>query len=436
MPTTSARPTKIDLDTTTPTPTMKPLLERELPSLIALRRELHAHPELSFHEKRTSEVVLRELKAIGIETKSGFCKDHGGTGVLGYLPASTSDGNKLPAVGLRADMDALPIVENTQKPYSSCNPGVMHACGHDGHTTMLVGAARVLSKINRPRPVLFCFQPAEEGGGGADRMCKEGAIGGAKKGGLGNPVEKMFGLHGWPQLPLGSVATKSGPLLASVDDFIVTIRGTQSHGAYPQLGRDPVVASAHIITALQTIASRNIGPLESVVVTVAAINAGTANNIIPEEVRFIGTVRTLKASIKTLARERFFAIVESTAASLGCKAEIEWHDGYPVTSNDAKVTDEFFAVAQRVLNSPTITDMDGMVPAAGSKPSPILRLDQPTMGGEDFAYYGHHVPTCFFFLGLKPNGATNVPTLHQAEFDFNDDALGLGIEIMASLALA
>jgi amidohydrolase len=387
-------------------------IEHELPSLVELRHDLHAHPELSYHEERTSRVVQRELAAAGVEFRAGIA----GTGVLGYLPA-TEPAEGRGAVALRADMDALPIVEQTGRAYSSCNPGVMHACGHDGHTTILIGAARVLAKVKRPRPVAFVFQPAEEGGGGADKMCREGVLAGEAKGGLGVPVEKMFGLHGWPTFEVGKVATKAGPLLAATDDFVVTVRGTQSHGAYPHFGNDAILASAQIITALQSIASRNVGPLDSVVVTVGAINAGTANNIIPEEVKFIGTVRTLRAETRELARRRFFAVVEGVAASLGCRAEIVWHEGYPVTHNEPVATEEFLTVARSTLG-------DGNVHV----------VESATMGGEDFSYYGHHVPACFYFLGLKPAGAEAYPTLHQPDFDFNDDALGVGVRLMCELA--
>jgi len=409
---------------------IRPLIQAELPGLRAIRHDLHAHPELSFDEKRTSGVVQRELAALNIAFKAGL---GGGTGVLGYLPASTPEGNKLKSVALRADMDALPITEETGKAYASCNPGVMHACGHDGHTAMLIGAARILSKAQRPQPVTFVFQPAEEGGGGANLMCKEGCLcgeisggsgggggsGGSGGSGMGNPVGSIFGLHGWPTFEVGKVASKPGPILAATDDFTVTVRGTQSHGAYPHYGNDPIVAAAHIITALQTIAARNVGPLDSVVVTVGAISAGTANNIIPQEVTFIGTVRTLRNETKTLAKRRFIGITEGTARALGCEARVDYIDGYPVTENDPDATERFFCVARQALG--------------GDKTE---RIDQATMGGEDFSYYGHHVPACFFFLGLRPRNAETYPTLHQPDFDFNDDALPVGIEMLCELALA
>ncbi|CAG1001824.1 amidohydrolase [Phycisphaerales bacterium] len=393
---------------------LKKLIAEELPALIRLRHDLHRHPELSMKEERTSRLVQRELAAAGIEFKAGLA---GGTGVLGYLPATEPVKGERPTVALRADMDALPIEEQTGKEYSSTCKGVMHACGHDGHTTILLGAARVLAKSKRPRPVTLVFQPAEEGGGGGDLMCREGVLGGKGVGGLGEPVGRIYGLHGWPTIEVGKVATRPGPLLASTDDFVVTVNGVQSHGAYPHFGNDPIVASAHIITALQTIASRNVGPLDSVVVTVGQINAGTANNIIPETVTFIGTVRTLNADTRALAKRRFYEIVEGTAHSLGCEAVIDWHEGYPITENEPEATERFFGVARGALGADRVE-----------------LVESATMGGEDFSYYGRHVPACFFFLGLRPRGAKGYPTLHQPDFDFNDEALPVGIEMMCELA--
>ncbi|MFN5945733.1 MAG: M20 family metallopeptidase [Phycisphaerae bacterium] len=397
------------------TQSLPDLIAAELPQLRQIRHELHMHPELCFEEKYTSSVVQRELTAAGIRFKAGLGK---GTGVLGYLPASNPADETKGAIGLRADMDALPITERTGKSYSSRTEGKMHACGHDGHTTMLIGAAKVLSKLHRPRPVAFVFQPAEEGGGGAEIMCDEGALAGESGGGLGAPVRMMFGLHGWPTVEVGKVASKVGPLLAATDDFEVTIKGTQAHGAYPHFGNDPIVASAQIINALQTIVSRNASPLDAVVCTVGAINAGTADNIIPETCKFIGTIRTLRPQMRTLAKERFFSIVENTAQALGCSAQIKWMPGYPVTMNDAEATDTFFRIARGAFGGDCVDT-----------------IEQPTMGGEDFAYYGQRVPACFFLLGLKPRGASTYPTLHQPDFDFNDDALPIGIRALTECAL-
>lgn len=411
---------------------LKSVIEPELPSLTELRRDLHAHPELSMKEHRTSRVVQQELARLGIAFKAGL---GGGTGVVAHLPATEPTPAGAKAVALRADMDALPIRELTGKPYASTVDGVMHACGHDGHTTILLGAARVLSRLkHRPRPISFLFQPAEEYGGGGDIMCREGVLAGGtpheKSGGLGPPIGEIYGLHGWPQLPLGTIATKSGPIMAAVDDFVITIRGTQCHGAYPHLGHDPILAAAQVVTALQSVASRNVGPLDSVVVTVGQINAGTANNIIPETCTLVGTVRTLKDATKKIAKQRFFSIVEGVAAAMGCRAEINWQDGYPVTENHPDATERIVSVASRVLGT-----------------AKVIRAEHATMGGEDFSFYGKHVPACFFFLGLNPviNGLSRAsggsadgefPSLHQPTFDFNDDALLPGIELFCAVATA
>ncbi|MFG0328114.1 MAG: M20 family metallopeptidase [Phycisphaerales bacterium JB037] len=385
-----------------------------LAPVVALRHELHQRPELSYQETNTARRIVGELEALGIEHRPGMA---GGTGTLAHLPATRPGARG--SVALRADIDALPIHERTGKPYASQSPGVMHACGHDGHTAILLGVARVLSQLeDRPNPVTLIFQPAEEGGGGGERMCDEGCLRGEGAGGLGPPVRRIFGLHGWPELPLGVVSTRPGPLLAATDDFVVNIRGEQAHAAYPHLGHDPVLAAAHVITALQSIASRSVDPLDSVVVTVAAIHGGTANNIIPDTVQFLGTIRTLTPAARALANERFKSVAEHAAASLGCHAEVHLEPGYPVTSNDPALVEEFFAAARTALGE----DRVRLAPAPG-------------MGGEDFSYYGQHVPACFFLLGLKPEGADSYPQLHQPDFDFNDDAIPTGIEMMCRLAL-
>lgn len=397
---------------------LRALIDREIPSLIELRRDLHMHPELAYEERRTSAVVQRELRAVGAHVKSGLGK---GTGVVGYLPrtgGTPAGAGERTSVALRADMDALPITEATGKAYASCTPGVMHACGHDGHTTILIGAARVLSKVARQRPVTLIFQPAEENGGGAEVMCQQGCLAGEHGGGLGEPVARIYGLHGWPTVEIGKVASRFGPLLAATDEFDVTIRGRQCHGAYPHQGMDPIVASAHVITALQSIASRNVAPQDSIVVTVGVIQAGTASNIIPSECRIVGTIRTLRDSTRRLAKERFFAVVEGGARALGCEAHITWAEGYPVTENERETTERFFGAARRLFGEDRVEV-----------------VEHATMGGEDFSYYGRHVPACFFLLGQRPRHAASYPTLHQPDFDFNDDAIMMGVEMMCELAL-
>ncbi|MEM1330473.1 MAG: M20 family metallopeptidase [Planctomycetota bacterium] len=401
---------------------LRDLIDEELPGLIEFRRDLHRHPEMMFEERRTASRVAASLAEAGVEHKSGIAAETPGgegTGLIGHLAAT--GGSNRPAVALRADMDALPIEELTGKPYASGNPGVMHACGHDGHTTILLGTARVLSKLSdRPNPVTFVFQPAEEGGAGGEKMCRDGALAGAQGGGLGPKVGRIFGLHGWPQLPLGTVQTRPGPLLAATDDFLVTVRGVGGHAAYPHLARDPIVAASHIVTALQSLSSRTVSPVDSVVCTVGRINGGSANNVIPDTTEIEGTVRTLRGETRATAERRFKEIVSRTAEAFGCTAEIDWQPGYPVTSNDPEQVERFFRVARAAIGEERV----GVAP-------------EPGMGGEDFSYYGDHAPACFFLLGLCPDGAdpAKIPQLHQPGFDFNDDAIAAGVELMVSLAL-
>ena len=390
-------------------------VDADLERLASLRREFHRHPELSNAERATAQRIEAELRDIGLETKTGFGRN--GTGVIAFLPASAPTHT---TVALRADIDALPITETTGKPWASATPGVMHACGHDGHTAILLGAARVLAGLeHRRHNVLFIFQPAEEDGGGAEVMCEQGVLRGSAGGGLGQPVTRIFGLHGWPRMPLGVVGTRPGPMMASTDDFDVRIVGKGGHAAMPHLARDPIVAASAIIMALQTIASRSINPCEAGVVTVGQIEAGTANNIIPETARLVGTIRALTDETRSILGERFRAVVQDTAAAHGCTADISWHPGYPVTANDADTTEHFFAVARQTLGQ----DRVELVP-------------EPSMGGEDFSYYGRHVPACFYLLGLLPRGvdADAVPLLHQPGFDFNDDAIATGVRVMCALA--
>ncbi len=393
------------------TPDLRRRIAAELESLRAIRHDLHAHPELGYREVRTSGVVSAELTRLNIAHATGLA---GGTGIVATLPATTG-ASAAPAIGLRADMDALPIHEETGLKYASTTPGLMHACGHDGHTTILLGAARILSAIPRPRPVTLVFQPAEEGGGGAERLCDEGALDGRI---LGPRVEKMFGLHGWPDLELGKISTRPGPLLASTDEIRIRIVGEQSHAAYPHYSRDPIVAAAHVVVALQSVVSRNTSPLDACVVTLGTIKGGTATNIIPQHVTLSGTIRSLRPEVRQHARQRVREIAEGVAAGMGCRAEVELDEGYPVTYNDPALTERFFEIARSALGADRV---------------PLTPF--PTMGGEDFSYYAQRVPAVFFCLGLRPAGAKSYPTLHQPDFDFNDDALSLGVEMMCRAAI-
>ena len=370
-----------------------------------IRQDIHRHPEIAYTETRTAGVICDELTALGIEHRTGLA---GGTGVLAHLPGG--DG---PPVALRADMDALPITERTGKPYASTNEGVMHACGHDGHTAILLGTAAVLNTMTLPRPVTLVFQPAEEGGAGGKRMVEDGALDGSV---LGPKVEEIFGLHCWPEERLGCVGTIPGPMLAATDELNITITGAQAHAAAPHTGVDPIVAAAHVVTALQAIVSRNTDPLDACVVTVGMFSAGSAPNVIPESATLRGTIRTLTPEQRVLARTRVTETAQRVAQGLGCTAEVNLVEGYPVTHNNADLAARVHTIAERALGAPQVT--------------PVAR---PIMGGEDFSFYGDHARACFFFLGLCPEGET-YPLVHTPEFDFNDDALATGIEMMVRCA--
>ncbi|GAB5497255.1 MAG: M20 aminoacylase family protein [Phycisphaerales bacterium] len=398
------------------TASVKDCIASELPELIEIRHDLHKHPELMWQEERTSAVVQQELSKLGIEFKSGLA---GGTGVVGYLPATSGD-KDAPSVALRADMDALPITEETGLPYSSTRDGLMHACGHDGHTTILLGAARVLAKTeHRPNPVTLVFQPAEEGGGGGQRFCKEGMLEGSAGGGVGNRVGRIYGLHGWPNEKVGTVKTRPGPLMASTDEFLITVRGKGGHAAWPHLANDPVVAASAIVMSLQTLVSRNTSPVDSAICTIGRIQGGTVDNVIPEAVELEGTTRALTPEMRKLAEQRVREISEHVARAHGCTIDIHWNVGYPVVKNDPAMVDRFIPLAGEVLGEKN-----------------VFHAETPVMGGEDFAYYAEHVPACFYFLGLRPEGADHFPELHTPRFDFNDDAIAVGVEMMSRLAMS
>ena len=390
---------------------IRELVRRELPALVALRRDLHAHPEVGYEEVRTSGIVRDALRDAGVRHEGGLA---GGTGVLASIPGSGPR-----AVALRADMDALPIVERSDRPWKSRIDGRMHACGHDGHTAILVGAARVLAALAAraplPRPVTLVFQPAEEGGAGGQRMVQDGALDGSR---LGPAVEEAFALHGWPELPLGTVATRAGAIMAASDRFEVHVEGRGAHAAWPHRSADPVVCAAAIVTALQSVVARNVDPLDAAVVSVTAIEGGAAFNVIPERVSLRGTYRSLSESTRSLIERRISEVAAGVAAAHGCSARAELHRNYPVTVNDAGAVARFEAVARATLGAERVG-----------------HLAAPVMGGEDFAFYLEKVPGCMFVLGLLPPGQDSMPALHHPAFDFNDDAIAVGVELFCRLAL-
>jgi len=382
-------------------------------NLTEIRHDLHAHPQIRFEETYASELVQRELTALGIQFKAGLAK---GTGVLGYLPATTNP-ESAPTIALRADMDALPIHEETGLPYASTIPGRMHACGHDGHTTILLGTAERLSTMtDRPNNVLFVFQPAEEGGGGGNLMVQDGCLNGSV---LGKKADFMFGLHGWTSVKVGHVATKVGSLMASTDEFVIEVHGQGGHAAAPELSRDPILTMCHLVCALQQVASRNTDPFDNVVVTVGQIHSGTTNNIIPMSAMIHGTIRTMNPKVREMARQRVEEISHGIAAAFGTRADVTLNEGYPVVINHPEAVSRFLDVARKEIGTEFVCDNA-----------------KPTMGGEDFAYYGNECPSCFYQLGLIPSGKDSYPSVHTPIFDFNDDAIELGVKLMTALAVS
>ena len=364
------------------------------------RRHLHQNPELLFDVVRTAEFVERKLKEFGCdEVVSGI----GRTGVVGLIRGARGDGD---TVGLRADMDALPIAETTGKAYASTAPGRMHACGHDGHTAMLLGAARYLAETrNFAGCVAVIFQPAEEGGGGGNEMVKDGMM-------ERFAIKRVFGMHNMPGLPVGHFSIRPGPIMAATAEFTIRVRGRGGHAAMPHQSIDPVVVAAQLVTAFQTIAARTTDPVESVVVTVTKIHGGDAYNVIPETVELAGTVRALKREVQDRTEERMKAICGGIAAANEAAIDFTFRRNYPVTFNHA---DEATFAA----------DVAGEVAGEAN----VSRDMAPVMGGEDFSYMLNARPGAFIFIG---NGDT--ANLHHPAYDFNDDAIPAGISYWVRLA--
>ncbi|MEW5861977.1 MAG: M20 aminoacylase family protein [Pseudomonadota bacterium] len=369
------------------------------------RRDLHAHPELAFEERRTSDLVAARLAAWGIEVHRGLAK----TGVVGVIRGRTTASGR--AIGLRADMDCLPMHETGDVPYRSRHPGRMHACGHDGHTTMLLGAARYLQETrNFDGTVVLIFQPAEEGGGGGKVMVEEGLF-------ERFPCDAVYALHNWPGLPPGRIAVRAGPVMAATDEIRIVVRGRGGHGAMPHLAVDPVVASAQIISALQTIASRNASPLDSIVVSICSMETSQTNvfNVIPDFVQLVGTVRTFRPDTRDMAERRIREIVAGIAAAMGGAADIDYRRGYPATVNSEAEAAFAARVGERVFG-------------AGN----VVTDHEPTMGGEDFSYMLQARPGAYVFLGQ--GGIELGCMLHNPNYDFNDEVIPLGAGFLAALA--
>lgn len=373
-------------------------IARHADEFIALRRDLHRHPELAFQEQRTAGLVADKLRAWGYEVSTGIA----GTGVVGVLRRGA--GQK--TLGLRADMDALPIQEETGLAYASVNPGVMHACGHDGHTAILLAAARFLAESGEFDGTLnLIFQPAEELGAGARQMIAEGLF-------ERFPCDAVFGLHNWPGVRQGHLGCVAGPAMASIDFARITLQGQGGHGAEPQHTVDPVLAAAHVITALQSVVSRNVAPLDMGVVTVGAIHGGKAANVIPDQVELKLTARSFRPETRQLLRERITAIAQGQALSLGAEAVVDFQNGFPPVLNHAEPTRFAREVALEALGA------DRVVPDF-----------QPRTASEDFAYMLQARPGSFLFLG---NGDS--ASLHNPSYDFNDATLGVAASYWARLA--
>lgn len=368
--------------------------------ITAWRRELHQMPELMFDVVKTAGFVESKLREFGVDE---VVKGLGRTGVVGIIKGNKAEG---PTIGLRADMDALPISEKTGKAWASKTAGRMHACGHDGHTAMLLGAAKYLAETrNFSGSIAVIFQPAEEGGGGGREMVKDGMM-------ERFAISEVYGMHNLPGLELGRFATRSGPIMASTDEFQVTVRGRGGHAAMPHQSVDPVVIAAQIITALQTIASRNVDPLQSAVISVTILKGGDASNVIPNDASFAGTIRTLNAEMRELSKTRLKEIAEGMAAALGGEASVSIHTGYPVTRNHGEQT--------------------GVALNAASDVAGLANVDpdvNPTMGGEDFSYMLNARPGNFIFIG---NGDS--ASLHNASYDFNDEVIPHGVSYWVRLA--
>ncbi|WP_305989558.1 M20 aminoacylase family protein [Roseibium sp. MMSF_3544] len=364
------------------------------------RRDLHENPEVLYETVRTAGKVAELLESFGVdEVTTGIGK----TGVVGVIKGRNGGTGR--TIGLRADMDALPIEEETQKPYASKVPGKMHACGHDGHTAMLLGAAKYLSETrNFDGTVVVIFQPAEEGGAGAKAMIDDGLM-------TRWPIDEVYGMHNYPGMPIGEFAIRKGPIMAATDEFKITVTGKGGHAAKPHQTIDPVVAGAKIVSALQTIASRNADPLDSVVVSVTVFNAGSAFNVIPQEAVLRGTVRSLNPEMRDLAEQRMEGIVKSIAEAFDATAELHFRRGYPVTANHDEQTDFAAEIAEGIAGE-----------------GKVNRNIAPMMGGEDFSYMLEERPGAFIFAGNGDSAG-----LHHPEYDFNDDLIPVGCSYWVKL---
>jgi len=371
-----------------------------LTKLTAIRRDIHAHPELAFGEHRTAELIARHLGALGLDVHRGL----GRTGVVGVVRA----GRGLRAIGLRADIDALPIQERNEFGHRSVHAGCMHACGHDGHVAMLLGAAEVLAaRKDFDGTVYLIFQPAEEGEGGALEMIEDGLLDRF-------PMESVFGMHNWPGMPVGQFAVHTGPVMASADRFDIEIIGHGAHAAMPHLGADPVIAGAALVQAIQTIVSRGLDPIDAAVISVTQFHAGEAYNVIPERAQLCGTVRAFSEAVQDRVEHALRRTCDGIAAAFAVQVAIEYRRGYPPTVNSAAEAAVCVEVAGALVGAANVaTDA------------------RPSMGAEDFAYFLQRKPGCYVWIGNGPGEGGC--TLHNPNYDFNDDVIPTGVAYWAEL---
>ena len=380
------------------------LIDEIFPDVVQIRRQIHMFPELRDETVKTASLVASVLEGAGVEIRRYI----GGNGVVGLIQGK----QEKPCVALRADMDALPIQEENDVPYRSRIDGVMHACGHDVHTAILAGVGMMLNSIRSqiPGTVKLIFQPAEEVGTGAKAMIEEGV--------MEEPhVDRIFGLHVWPGLNVGEIGVRSGPSMANMDWFRIKIKGIGGHGAQPHQTRDPIAASAYLITQLQTIVSRSVSPIDPAVLTVGRIEGGTACNIIPSEVKMEGTVRSLDPEVRTLIIERMRSIINGVELSMGVECDLSYEMGSPVVYNDPQLADLVRSVGAEMLGEDKVFEVE------------------PSMGGEDFAFYLEHAPGVFFRIGVRDEERGFVSQIHSPTFDVPEEAMKVGMLMMASLAI-
>ncbi len=382
---------------------MNPLDIGFLSEITAVRRDIHAHPELAFNEMRTSDIVAHELAAYGLEVHRGLAR----TGVVGIL----RKGSSTRAIGLRADMDALPLQEYNEFPHRSLHAGQMHACGHDGHTAMLLGAARYmaenLSWLDFDGTVHFIFQPAEEAEGGADVMIKDGLF-------RRFPMDAVFGMHNWPGIPVGEMAIMPGPVMAGTCSFEISVLGHGCHAAMPHQGVDTLVVASQLVIALQTIVARNLHPCEAAVVSVTQIHGGEAWNIIPNDAVLRGTIRSFKPEVQELVERAMERLCAGIASAFGAQITVSFDNRYPPTVN---------SVAEAEFCQRTAVALLGE--------EKVRKNESPSMGGEDFSFMLQEKPGCYVWLGNGPG--TGGCSLHNPHYDFNDDILPFGISYWVSL---